>query len=116
MLQSSSAHLTPEQPRRRRLRLPEYDYAQAGAYFVTICTRGQACLFGKVNDGEMLLNVAGETVARCWDEIPRHFPHVELDAFVIMPNHVHGVLSFGEREWGGDPAQAGEPARAGHAP
>jgi len=92
------------------LRLAEYDYAQAGAYFVTICTRNHACLFGRVLDGEALLNAAGETVAGCWDEIPDHFSHVELDAFVVMPNHVHGVLLFGEES-----GRADEPGRAGHA-
>jgi REP element-mobilizing transposase RayT len=55
-------------------------------------------------------NAAGEAAVRCWDEIPRHFPHVELDAFVVMPNHVHGVLLFEDQA--GD---TGEPARAGHA-
>jgi len=105
-----STNLKPEQPRRRRLRLPEYDYAQAGAYFVTICTRDHACLFGRVLEGKMQPNAAGEAAVRCWDEIPRHFPHVELDAFVVMPNHVHGVLLFEDQA--GD---TGEPARAGHA-
>ncbi len=94
----------PEKPQRRRLRLADYDYAQTGACFVTICTRSHTCVFGAVLDGEMVRNDAGETVARSWDEIPRHFPEVELDAFVVMPNHVHGVLML-----------AGEPARAGHA-
>jgi len=106
----------PEKPQRRRLRLAGYDYAQAGVYFVTICARGHACLFGKVLDGIMERNFAGETVARCWEEIPRHFPEVELDALVVMPNHVHGVLLFGEgddREC--DTARAGDASRAGHA-
>ena len=109
MIQSPSTHLTREQPRRQRLPLPDYDYAQAGAYSVTICTRGQTCLLGGGNDGEIQPNNAGETVTRCWEEVPQHFPYVELDGFVVMPNHVHGVLLFGEREL------AGEPARAGHA-
>ncbi|MGD0668674.1 MAG: hypothetical protein ABSB23_14025 [Bryobacteraceae bacterium] len=99
-----------EKPQRRRLRLAAYDYAQAGAYFVTICTRGHACLFGDVVEGEMLRNAAGETVALCWEEVPRHFSGVELDAFVVMPNHVHGVLLFGD-----NPEWDGQPARAGHA-
>ena len=61
------------------------------AYFVTICTRDRACLLGEIVDGEMRLNEAGEIARRCWEEIPRHFPFVELDAFVVMPNHVHGI-------------------------
>jgi len=82
----------PQCHHRRSIRLKGYDYAQAGAYFVTICTRERACLFGEVVDGEMRLNDAGRMVERCWLDIPRHFPHVELDAFVIMPNHIHGII------------------------
>ena len=77
---------------RRSIRLKEYDYAQVGAYFVTICARDRECLLGDVIDGEMRLNEYGQIVMECWDEIPRHFPNVELDEFVVMPNHVHGIL------------------------
>lgn len=77
---------------RRSLRLQGYDYAQAGAYFVTICTQDRACLFGEVVDGKMLLNDAGQATEQCWRAIPDHFPHVVLDAFVVMPNHVYGIL------------------------
>ncbi|NLE46700.1 MAG: transposase [Chloroflexi bacterium] len=77
---------------RRSIRLPGYDYAQAGAYFVTLCTQGRECLFGDVMDGVMQLNDAGLVAERCWLEIPTHFPRVVLDAVIIMPNHVHGIL------------------------
>ncbi|MDT8423033.1 MAG: transposase, partial [Desulfuromonadales bacterium] len=82
----------PEIHQRRSIRLRDYDYSRAGAYFVTLCTFQRACLFGEVVDGEMRLNEAGRTVQKCWDDIPDHFPHVELDAFVVMPNHVHGIV------------------------
>jgi REP-associated tyrosine transposase len=59
---------------------------------VTVCTRDRACLFGHVVNGEMRLNDAGEIARRCWEDIPHHFSVVELDAFVIMPNHIHGVI------------------------
>jgi len=59
---------------------------------VTICNRERECLFGHVVNGEMRLNEAGEIARRCWQDIPHHFPFVELDAFVVMPNHVHGVI------------------------
>jgi putative transposase len=59
---------------------------------VTICTRDRVCVLGEIVDGEMRLNDAGEIAQRCWEEIPRHFPLVELDAFVVMPNHVHGII------------------------
>ena len=70
--------------------------AQPGAYFVTICTRDRKCLFGHVVNEEMHLNDAGEVAQRCWEDIPRHFPLVELDAFVTMPNHVHGIIVITE--------------------
>ena len=82
----------PEKHHRRSIRLKGHDYSQPGAYFVTICTRDQECLFGHVVNGEMRLNDAGEIAQRCWEEIPRHFPLVELDAFVVMPNHVHVII------------------------
>ena len=82
----------PRKHHRRSIRLPGYDYAQPGAYFVTICTHGRACLFGRVVDGEMRLNDAGRIVQASWDDLPNHYPHVQLDAFVTMPNHVHGII------------------------
>jgi len=77
---------------RRSIRLHQYDYAQAGRYFVTICTHDRLCLFGEVVEGQMKLNPFGEIAFSCWQEIPRHFGTVELDAFVVMPNHVHGIV------------------------
>ncbi|PIU54770.1 MAG: hypothetical protein COS88_06605 [Chloroflexi bacterium CG07_land_8_20_14_0_80_51_10] len=82
----------PDKHHRRSIRLKGYDYSQAGAYFVTICTKDRGCLFGEIIDGEMVLNPFGEVVQACWDDLPRHYPHVELDAFVIMPNHLHGII------------------------
>ena|GEM_PF-93119 len=79
---------------RRSIRLQGYDYSQSGAYFVTICTRNRACLFGKIIDGEMELNDAGRMVEKCWYEIPAHFPHAQLDEFAVMPNHVHGIVGI----------------------
>jgi REP element-mobilizing transposase RayT len=74
------------------IRLKGYDYTWAGAYFVTICTKDRACLFGDVVDGVMRLNQMGQIVWQCWLAIPDHFPHVLLDEFVVMPNHVHGII------------------------
>jgi REP element-mobilizing transposase RayT len=82
----------PDRHHRRSIRLRNYDYAQAGAYFVTVCTHNRECLFGEVVDGKMQLNAAGQMVEQCWLAIPEHFPHVELDAFVVMPNHIHGIV------------------------
>ncbi len=79
-------------PERRSIRLADYDYSQGGAYFVTVCTRDHRCLFGRIVVDTMELNDAGRAVEKCWHEIPVHFPQVEVDAFVVMPNHIHGIL------------------------
>jgi len=79
--------------RQRKLtRLQGYDYAQAGAYFVTICTQHRHCLFGSIKDGVMSLNPAGEMIVLWWGRIPERFPNAEIDYFVVMPNHVHGIV------------------------
>jgi len=77
---------------RRSIRLQDYDYAQNGAYFVTICTQDRANRFGEIAEGEMVLNSAGKMIEKWWYELGRKFPEIDLDAFVIMPNHVHGVI------------------------
>ena len=80
-------------PRRRSpLRLRGFDCAQPGAYFVTVCTHGRVSLFGVVVDGVMRLSAEGEIVARTWLRLPDHYPNVEMDTFVVMPNHVHGIV------------------------
>ncbi len=77
---------------RKANRLREYDYSQAGCYFVTVCVQDRKCLFGEIIEGEMVLNEAGKMVARWWDETENKFPHVELDEYVLMPNHLHGIV------------------------
>ena len=81
-------------PRRRNLRLAEFDYSQPGAYFVTIVTQDRKLLFGQVLDGEMVLNDIGRMVTELWLAIPDHFSNVELGEFVVMPNHIHGIISI----------------------
>jgi REP element-mobilizing transposase RayT len=87
----------PEKHHRRSIRLQEYDYTQPGAYFVTICTYQRQCLFGEIIDGAMHLNACGEIVQACWNNLPNHFPFIELDAFIIMPNHIHGIIILTEQ-------------------
>jgi REP element-mobilizing transposase RayT len=82
----------PNFHRRRSIRLRGYDYGQAGAYFITICTAGRASLFGHVLNGTLRLSVAGEIVANEWLRTPSVRPNVDLDAFVVMPNHVHAIV------------------------
>ena len=86
-----------ERWRRRSIRLKGYDYAKAGAYYVTICTHERGHIFGHIADGVMVPNTMGELAQRCWDAIPEHMPHVDIDAFVVMPNHVHGIVVIRER-------------------
>lgn len=85
----------PDKHHRRSIRLKGYDYGAPGAYFVTICTRNRACLFGTVADGEMQLNNAGRIAKAAWDELPERCPSVCLDAVIVMPNHVHGIVIVG---------------------
>jgi len=82
----------PQKHHRRSIRLQGYDYSSEGAYYVTIVVQGRECLFGEIIDGEMVLNEYGEIVQKWWNEIPIHFSNVELGAFVVMPNHVHGII------------------------
>ena len=79
---------------RRSIRLQNYDYKRSGAYFVTMVTQNRACLFGDVVNGRLQLNDAGQMIQAIWDQLPQHYPSVETDAFVIMPNHVHGIIAL----------------------
>ena len=90
-VQSDNAPFLPVR-NRRSVRLRGYDYSQAGAYFITICAQNRHCLFGSITEGAVVLNDAGRAVADCWLQIPDHFPNVELDEWVVMPNHIHGIV------------------------
>jgi putative transposase len=80
---------------RRSVRLRGYDYRQAGAYFVTVCTRARECLFGSVLNCEMQVNDIGRTAWLVWEELPKKFTDITLDAFTVMPNHIHGIIVVG---------------------
>jgi REP-associated tyrosine transposase len=80
-------------PRHRRsIRLPHFDYTSGAAYFVTLCTLNRACLFGEVIDGAMQLNEAGRVAEAEWVRTAEMRPHAALDEFVVMPNHLHGIV------------------------
>ncbi|MBW4473695.1 MAG: transposase [Stenomitos rutilans HA7619-LM2] len=83
----------PGKHHRRSICLKGYDYASAGMWFITICTYQRQCLFGEISGGEMQLSKIGEIAESCWQAIPDHFPKVQLDQFVVMPNHLHGIIS-----------------------
>lgn len=74
------------------MRLKDYDYTQNGYYFFTICTYKRKCYFGAIRNGVMGLNVAGCMVWEQWRWLAEQYGHVKLDAFIVMPNHVHGIL------------------------
>ncbi len=103
--------------RRRSIRLRDYDYSRPGAYFVTACVENRECLFGEVAAGEMRLNDAGRMVVEEWMALSTRFPFVMLDVFVVMPNHLHGIIVIttpdvgaglvpapGDAGWAGDEA------------
>lgn len=95
---------------RRSIRLKEYDYSRPGSYFVTICADNRKCLFGEIKDGQFLFNPVGEMVRKWWLKIPEKFVNVQTDKFVIMPNHLHGIIVL----VGADPCvypMTGEPVR-----
>ena len=81
----------PERDQRRSIRLKGYDYREAGDYFVTICTRKRECLFGEITEGKMRVNDRGKIVEEEWVRTAVLRPYVELDSFVVMPNHIHGI-------------------------
>lgn len=79
---------------RRSIRLAGYDYSLSGAYFVTVCTQHGNCLFGEIVGSQMALNTAGRMVQTVWEDLPLRFPFVQLDQFIVMPNHFHAVIVF----------------------
>jgi putative transposase len=73
-------------------RLSSWDYSSNSSYFITICTKNREHYFGKVIDAKMKLSEMGLFANNCWNNIPNHFPHFYLDAFIVMPNHIHGIV------------------------
>jgi len=89
---------TTSLPRRKNIRMKGWDFTSPGWYFLTICTKGMKSVFGTIVKGRMILNDAGRTADRFWREIPVHFPRAVVDEYVVMPNHVHGLLHLVERD------------------
>ena len=79
-------------------RLPLFDYSSTGSYFITICTENRNHFFGECDNGKMKLSTIGAIVQGFWYEIPRHFPFITLDEFIVMPNHIHGILILNKSE------------------
>ena len=87
----------PQEHHRRSVRLKGYDYSWTGYYFVTICTQRRQPLLGRIENEDMILSAAGAAVQSVWEGLPSRWPEVGLDAFVIMPNHLHGIITL--RTW-----------------
>ena len=77
---------------KKLIRLQNYNYSQQGYYFITICTENKKYFFGDIVYGKMMLNNCGKIADKCWQEIPQHYPNVDLDVFQVMPNHAHGII------------------------
>ena len=87
-----SGKYDPDIHHRRSIRLSGYDYSQDGWYYVTICALGQKCLFGKFTDGRIQLYKYGRIVEKCWKWLAQQYGYVNLDEYVVMPNHLHGII------------------------
>ena len=79
---------------RHSIRLKSYDYSLAGFYFITICTKSKFCLFGEIENRQMMISDAGTMIKQQWEELPRRFNGVILDEFIVMPNHFHGIIQI----------------------
>jgi len=79
---------------RQSIRLAQYDYSQPGSYFITICTQERICFFGDVIDKEMYFNEGGLAINKDWHELPNAFSSISIDSFIIMPNHLHGIINI----------------------
>ncbi len=82
----------PKIHHRRSIRLAGYDYSRAGLYFITICTQNRLCLFGNVNNDDMILNDAGKMIAIQWLDLKQRFIDVDFGEYIVMPNHFHGII------------------------
>lgn len=91
----------PQKHHRRSIRLKGYDYSQVGAYFVTFVAWQREVLFGEIVNGEMMLNDFGQIVSEKWQWLETQYPYIELGAWVVMPNHFHGILVIRDDGWGG---------------
>lgn len=90
----------PEKPQRRSIRLEEYDYSQPGAYFITLVAHQRQALFGKIENGSVTLNQLGNLAVAVWHGLETRFSAVQLDDFVIMPDHLHGIIFINEERVG----------------
>jgi REP element-mobilizing transposase RayT len=93
-------HYNPNIHHRHSIRLKEYDYSQAGLYFITICCQDKICRFGNIENGEMILNEWGRIAYDEWLKTPNIRPNIQLDEFIVMPNHIHGIIVITNNDGG----------------
>ena len=79
-------------PRRKQLRLSQYDYSQNGCYYITICSYQRECIFGEVINSKMVLNDLGKLIETYWRNLPKRFPNISVTPYIVMPNHLHGII------------------------
>ena len=84
----------PRRHHRRSIRLAQYDYSQEGYYFITLCAQDRFCFFGEIIENKIHLNDPGEMIQKIWNALPQRFPNLKLDKFVLMPNHLHGIVQL----------------------
>jgi putative transposase len=77
---------------RKHIRLSDWDYSSSGIYFITICCQDKKPFFGKIDNNGIIYSQIGLIASQYWLEIPKHFPHVKIDEYIVMPNHIHGIL------------------------
>ena len=98
MIYSVDMKRNPKKYHRRSIRLAKYDYSKPGAYFVTVATYRRRSFFGEIINDAVSLNAYGRITYSCWEEISEHFDNVRNDVFVVMPNHIHGILFLEDTE------------------
>ena len=86
-----------KRPQRRSIRIKDYDYSQDGGYFITICLQNRELLFGEIVDAQMQLSIVGKMIQKWWQELENKFPNVVLGQYIIMPNHLHGIIHINWR-------------------
>jgi REP element-mobilizing transposase RayT len=104
----------PQRYHRASIRLRGYDYTRSGKYFVTVCTHQRACWLADVSGGLVVLSALGRIVEQVWRHLPRHFPGIELDCLVVMPNHLHCILVLAGRPGAGSPVKRGSHNQDNH--
>jgi REP element-mobilizing transposase RayT len=100
-MKTTAVNAPSEKHHRRSIRLKDYDYSQVGAYFVTVCVKDLQSVLGSIENGEVKLSTFGKIVKRSWSWLAEHHDYVDIDEFVVMPNHIHGILILNDTGRGG---------------